>query len=198
MTRRSSILIVDDERSIRDTLALILSSEGYPVRTAGSAEDGLARLEEQRADLVILDVRLPGMDGLEALKEIKTRDAETEVLMISGHATLSDAVTATRSGAFDFLQKPLDRDRVLITVRNALERTELGHEMARLKSQRGGARFEMIGQSPVMERIYKEIAKVAPSKARVLVTGESGTGKELIARSVHDNSPRREIGRAHV
>ena len=186
-----SILVVDDERSIRDTLALILEGEGYRVRTAGSAEDGLAVLEIQRADLVVLDVRLPGMDGLSALREIKSRDNQTDVIMISGHATLSEAVEATRLGAFDFLQKPLNRDRVLITVRNALEKVQLTYEMERLK-QEGGGRFEMIGGAPVMDRLFREIEKVAPSKARVMISGESGTGKELIARSIHLHSPRRE------
>ena len=186
-----NVLIIDDERSIRDTLALILGSAGYSVRTAGSAEDGLARLEEQRADLVILDVRLPGMDGLAALKEIKALDEQTDVVMISGHATLSDAVEATRLGAFDFLQKPLDRDRVLITVKNALERVQLTLRMAEIRRESGG-RFEMIGRAPIMDRLYRDIEKVAPTRGRVLITGESGSGKELIARSIHDHSPRRD------
>lgn len=189
--RTPSVLIVDDERSIRDTLALILEAEGYEVRTAGSAEDGLTALEQRRADLVILDVRLPGMDGLEALREIKQRDEQTDVIMISGHATLSDAVEATRFGAFDFLQKPLNRDRVLITVRNALERVQLTYQMEQLRQQSGG-RFEMIGRAPVMNQLFKEIEKVAPSRARVLITGENGSGKELIARSIHEHSPRRD------
>ncbi|MFT5432844.1 MAG: two-component system nitrogen regulation response regulator NtrX, partial [Myxococcota bacterium] len=173
--RTPSILIVDDERSIRDTLALILEAEGYELRTVGSAEDGLAALEERRADLVILDVRLPGMDGLTALREIKKRDEQTDVIMISGHATLSDAVEATRFGAFDFLQKPLNRDRVLITVRNALERVELTYQMEQLRQKTGG-KFEMIGSSPVMGQLFREIEKVAPSRARVLITGENGSG----------------------
>ena len=189
-TLRPSIVVIDDERSIRDTLALILEGEGYTVRTAGSAEDGLTLLENQRADLVVLDVRLPGMDGLKALAEIKDRDAETDVVMISGHATLSDAVEATRLGAFDFLQKPLNRDRVLITIRNALERVLLQHKMEQLRKD-SGSKFEMIGRAPVMQQLYREIEKVAPSKARVMITGENGSGKELIARSIHEHSPRR-------
>jgi len=185
---KPSILIIDDERSIRDTLALILEAEGYDIRTAGSAEDGLARLEEQRANLVVLDVRLPGMDGLSCLSEIKNRDETTDVVMISGHATLSDAVEATRLGAFDFLEKPLNRDRVLIVVRNALEKVRLQYEMALLRRQ--GDQPEMIGNAPVMLKLIKEIEKVAPTKARVLITGESGSGKELIARAIHELSPR--------
>jgi DNA-binding NtrC family response regulator len=185
-----NIVVVDDERSIRDTLALILEAEGYAVRTAGSAEDGLALLEEHRADLVILDVRLPGMSGLEALAQIASKDDRTDVVMISGHATLSDAVEATRLGAFDFLQKPLNRDRVLITVRNALAKVQLQVEMERLRRE-GGARSEMIGDAPAMQKLFREIEKVAPSKARVLITGENGSGKELIARSIHEHSTRR-------
>ncbi|HIA00451.1 MAG TPA: sigma-54-dependent Fis family transcriptional regulator, partial [Myxococcales bacterium] len=183
---QANVVVIDDEQSIRDTLALILEGEGYQVRTAGSAEDGLRLLEEQRAHLVVLDVRLPGMDGLSALRIIKERDEQTDVVMISGHATLSDAVEATRLGAFDFLQKPLDRDRVLITVRNALI-----NQMTELRRQNTHA-FEMIGNAPVMERLYREIEKVSPTRARVLITGESGSGKELIARSIHDHSQRRD------
>ena len=185
------VLVIDDERSIRDTLALILEGEGYRVRTAGSAEDGIAALDVERADLVVLDVRLPGMDGLAALKEIKARDEETDVVMISGHASLSEAVAATRLGAFDFLQKPLDRDRVLITVRNALELVQLNLEMDRLRRE-GRGKFEIIGQSAPMRQLFREIEKVAPTRGRVLITGESGSGKELIARSLHDHSPRRD------
>jgi two-component system nitrogen regulation response regulator NtrX len=182
-----SILIIDDERNIRETLALILEGEGYRTRAVGSAEDGLAALDNERADLVILDVRLPGMDGIEALKELRARNNDVDVIMISGHATLSDAVTASQSGAFDFLQKPLDRDRVLITVRNALEKVQLQLEMDRLRRD-GGKPFEMVGDTPIMQALYRQIEKVAPTKGRVLITGESGTGKELIARSIHEQS----------
>jgi two-component system nitrogen regulation response regulator NtrX len=189
--RRPRVVVIDDERPIRDSLSLILEGEGYAVRTAGSAEDGIALLDAERADLVILDVRLPGMNGLEALREIAGRDEQTDVVMISGHATLSDAVEATRLGAFDFLQKPLNRDRVLITVRNALERVQLQYEMERLRRD-SPSRFQMIGRAPVMQQLYREIEKVAPSKARVLITGENGSGKELIARSVHEHSARRD------
>ncbi len=189
--RLPSIVVIDDERSIRDTLALILEGEGYDVRTAGSAEDGLAMLESKRADLVVLDVRLPGMDGLAALREIKSRDEQTDVVMISGHATLSDAVEATRLGAFDFLQKPLNRDRVLITLRNALEKVQLQYQMEQLRRE-GAGKFEMIGRAPVMAQLFREIEKVAPSRARVLISGPNGSGKELIARSIHEHSPRRE------
>jgi two-component system nitrogen regulation response regulator NtrX len=189
--RKPRVLVVDDERPIRDSLALILEGERYAVTTAPSAEEALQKLELERADLVILDVRLPGMNGLDALREIRARDEQTDVIMISGHATLSDAVEATRLGAFDFLQKPLNRDRVLITVRNALEKVQLQHEMERLRRDAPN-RFQMIGRAPVMQQLYREIEKVAPSKARVLITGENGSGKELIARSVHDHSPRRD------
>jgi len=182
-----TVIVIDDEKNIRDTLGLILESEGYQTRTYGSAEDGLAGLEQERADLIILDVRLPGMDGLSALGEIRSKNDNVDVIMISGHATLSDAVAATRIGAFDFLQKPLDRDRVLITVRNALEKVQLRHEMDRLRRD-GSLSSDMVGETPVMQELFRQVQKVAPTKGRVLITGESGTGKELIARSIHQNS----------
>jgi DNA-binding NtrC family response regulator len=181
---RPVILVVDDEKNIRRTLSLILESEGYEVLAAERAEDGLRIASEEKIDLVLLDIRLGGMSGMEALVELKQRDPELPVLMISGHATLSDAVEATKKGAYDFLEKPLDRERVLVSVRNGLDRSSMGREVRELRAKvdRG---FDLLGNSTVMRKLREQIAKVAPTRARVLVTGESGVGKELVAREVH-------------
>jgi DNA-binding NtrC family response regulator len=174
-----TVLVVDDERNIRRTLRMVLEGEGYVVEECESAEQALARVSE--ADVIVLDVKLAGMSGLDALPKLHAEG--TPVIMISGHGTLADAVQATKLGAFDFLEKPLDRDRVLVTVRNAVERQSLRREV---DEQR--ARNEMIGKSAPMVALFTQIAKVAPSKGRVLITGESGTGKELIARAIHGGS----------
>ncbi|MBX3272814.1 MAG: sigma-54-dependent Fis family transcriptional regulator [Sandaracinaceae bacterium] len=185
------ILVVDDEKNIRRTLRMVLEGEGYEVDEAGSAEEGLARLERGGVDLLILDVRLPGLGGLEALDRIRASDPSLPVLMISGHASVGEAVRAVQSGATDFFEKPLDRDRVLIRVRAALETRRLREEVRELRAdlERG---YEMIGRSAVMRQLFGAIEKVAPTTGRVLVTGESGTGKELIARAIHRTSPRAE------
>jgi DNA-binding NtrC family response regulator len=174
-----TVLVVDDERNIRRTLRMVLEGEGYVVEECESAEQALARVSE--ADVIVLDVKLAGMSGLDALPKLHAEG--TPVIMISGHGTLADAVQATKLGAFDFLEKPLDRDRVLVTVRNAVERLTLRRVV---DEQR--ARNEMIGQSAPMVALFTQIAKVAPSKGRVLITGESGTGKELVARAIHGGS----------
>ncbi len=182
------ILIIDDEKNIRRTLTMVVEGEDFEVESAASGEEGLARLEESGADVVFLDVLLPGLSGLETLRRVKELDPQIEVVMISGHASLADAVEATRLGAFDFLEKPLDRERVLITLRNALSRRQLS---ARVQAASGGDDpFDMIGETPAMRSLRREIEKVAPSRGRVLITGESGTGKELVARAVHRLSPR--------
>jgi len=183
------VIVVDDEKNIRRTLEMVLEGEGYTVEVMGSAEELFPRLHESPVDAVILDVRLPGMDGLEALERIRQEAPETNVLMISGHATLNDAVRATRLGAYDFLEKPLNRERVLVAVRNCVERRSLSARVRALESAEGGDE-EMLGSSPAIERIREQIAKVAATGVRVLVTGESGTGKELIARAIHRASKR--------
>ncbi len=187
----ATILVVDDEKNIRRTLRMVLEGEGYETDEAGTAEEGLARVKEGGVDLVILDVRLPGMSGLDALERLRALDAELPVLMISGHASVGEAVRAVQSGATDFFEKPLDRDRVLVRVRNALETRRLQLEVTRLRAGLD-RRYEMIGESPVMRQLFGAIEKVAPTTGRVLVTGESGTGKELIARAIHRLSPRAE------
>ena len=186
------ILVVDDEKNIRRTLRMVLEGPGYALVEAGSGEEALQKLDEEDVDLVVLDVRLPEMSGIDALERIRKRPGlgALPVIMISGHASLAEAVHCVQLGACDFLEKPLDRDRVLVCVENALRQTKLERELARLRAEVSD-RYEMIGQAPVMRALFGAIEKVAPTKGRVLITGESGTGKELIARAVHRLSDRR-------
>jgi two-component system, NtrC family, nitrogen regulation response regulator NtrX len=188
-----TLLIVDDERNIRRTLALVLRGEGYQVVEAESAEAALELLThgETPVELALVDLLLPGMNGLQLLERVRQDDATRElpVIVISGHATVHDAVKAVKLGAVDFFEKPLNRERVLVSVRNALQTSRLAREVADLQAQ-VETRYEMIGQSAPMQRLFKDIDRVAPTRASVLITGESGTGKELISRAVHRLSPR--------
>jgi DNA-binding NtrC family response regulator len=188
-----TVLVVDDERNIRRTLQIVLEGEGYNFLGAETAEQGLAILAspEKPVDLAILDVKLPDMSGLDALAKIRADEGTRDlpIIVISGHATVNDAVQAIKLGASDFFEKPLARERVLVSVRNVLDAAKAMSELARVSEQQL-QRYEMIGQSPVIQRLFHEIEKVAPTKASVLVTGESGTGKELIARAIHRLSPR--------
>jgi two-component system, NtrC family, nitrogen regulation response regulator NtrX len=183
------VLVVDDERGIRAALGQLLEYEGYDVRTAEHAMEGLAVYPEFRPHLTFLDVKMPGMDGLEALKRLRELDPRATVVMISGHATIQTAVEATQLGAYDILEKPLDTDRILVLLRNALAHLELSEENARLR-ETVQSRFEMVGRSFALRALQERIAKVAGTPARVLITGENGTGKELVARAVHQESPR--------
>jgi two-component system nitrogen regulation response regulator NtrX len=189
----ATILIVDDEKNIRRTVRMVLEGEGFTVEEATSGEEALARLPDVGADVVLLDVQLQGMSGLEMLEALRRAPAsETAptVVMISGHGTLQDAVRAVKAGAYDFLEKPLDRERLILTLRNALERRNMAREVQGLRALTEG-RWEMVGRSPAMAALFAQIAKVAPTRSRVLITGESGTGKELIARALHRESPLR-------
>jgi DNA-binding NtrC family response regulator len=185
------VLIVDDERNIRRTVSMILSGAGYAVREAESGEEALRLLDDAPADLVFLDVKLPGRSGIEILNEIAERHAATSVVMISGQASIAQAVEATRAGAFDFLEKPLSRERILIVARNAVRLTTLDGRVNELMD-RAGRRREMVGESPPMRLLAQQIGKVGPAPATVLITGESGTGKELVARALHRASARRD------
>ncbi|HET9987910.1 MAG TPA: sigma-54 dependent transcriptional regulator [Kofleriaceae bacterium] len=189
------VLIVDDEKNIRRTLRMVLEGEGHVVHEAGSAVEAEAVLAQHLVDVILLDVKLGDDNGLEVLRALKSRGedgmasktSEIPVVMISGHATIDDAVSATRLGAFDFMEKPLDRNRVMVTVRNALERRRMWREVHELR-RAVDARWELLGTTPVMMELRRQIAKVAPTRSRILITGESGTGKELIARAIHRNS----------
>jgi DNA-binding NtrC family response regulator len=187
------ILIVDDEKNIRRTLRMVLESEGHLVHEAGSIAEAETVLGREAVDLILLDVKLGDDNGIDLLRKLKARgddmgrDADVPVVMISGHATIEDAVASTRLGAFDFMEKPLDRNRVLVTARNALERRRMWREVNQLR-RAVDARWELLGSTPVMNDLRRQIAKVAPTRSRVLITGQSGTGKELIARAIHRNS----------
>jgi DNA-binding NtrC family response regulator len=188
-----TVLVVDDEKNIRRTLQLVLEGDGYHVLGAETAGQGLAVLAspETPVDLAILDVQLPDMSGLDALAKIRSDEGTRDlpIIVVSGHATVNDAVQAIKLGASDFFEKPLARERVLVSVRNVLDAAKAQRELARVTEQQL-QRFEMIGRSAPMQRLFREIEKVAPTKASVLITGESGTGKELIARAIHRLSPR--------
>ena len=187
----ATILVVDDEKNIRRTLRMVLEGSGFSTLEAGSAEEALKQLATNEIDLVILDVRLPTMSGIEALAKIRAKPETRHlpVLMVSGHASVAEAVQAVQLGATDFFEKPLDRDRVLVTVRNALQTWQLQRELEQLRAN-VEHRYEMIGESPVMSALFAQLEKVAPTNGRVLISGESGTGKELIARAIHRLSPR--------
>ena len=187
MSRR--ILVIDDEQGIRAALGQLLEFEGYEVRTIANAAEGIAEYQKWRPHLVFLDVKMAGMDGMEALKKLRELDPAAIVVMISGHATIRTAVEATQLGAFEILEKPLDTDRILVMLRNALSNLDLKEENARLR-QSIDAPFEIVGKTPVMRALMEKIEKVAATPARVLITGENGTGKELVARALHRMSPR--------
>lgn len=183
------ILVVDDEQGIRAALGQLLEYEGYDVRTAKSATEGLAEFEKWRPELVFMDVKMGGMDGIEALRRIKQIDSSVSVVMISGHATIQTAVEATQLGAYDILEKPLDTDRILVLLRNALQHVTLQEENARLR-ETIEARYEMVGKSYAIRALLDQIEKIGATPARVLISGENGTGKELVARAIHRMSPR--------
>jgi len=183
------ILVIDDEAAIRDSLRMILEYEGYECVLAPNAQDGINVVERDPPDLVFLDIKMPHMDGLEALERIKVLHETMPVVMISGHATVSTAVEATKKGAFDFIEKPLASDRVLLTVRNALDQSRLKDENVTLK-RAAEARHEMVGDSPALQLVRDAIGRAAPTNATVLILGESGVGKELVARAIHRNSLR--------
>ena len=180
------ILILDDEPNIGSSLRLILEREGYSVTIARTLAD--AKAQAERADALLLDVRLPDGSGIDLLRQLREREHPAPAIMISGHATIADAVEATRAGAFDFLEKPLSRDKVLLSVKNALEQTSLRRENERLR-ELVGAGAKMIGSSPVFTRVVDQASMAARSDARILIMGESGTGKELLAAHIHRESP---------
>ena len=184
-----NILIIDDERNIRRTLDMILSGEGYQVFSCASEQAGLDIIKRERIHLVLLDIVMPEINGLDLLPKLLNVRPNLAVIMISGHGSVQNAVLAIKRGAYDFLEKPLDRDKVLLAISRALQTRKLATENRHLKQQIEG-RYEMVGQSPALTDIRNQIARVAPTNGRVLILGDSGTGKELIARAVHKMSHR--------
>ncbi|MCG3173948.1 MAG: Regulatory protein AtoC [Myxococcota bacterium] len=187
---KPAILIVDDEEGIRSSLSQTLKIEGYRVLTTASGAEGVRMAAERDVGLVFLDIRMPEMDGLTALEKIKNARPGLEVVIMSGHGTIDDAVRATRLGAYDFLEKPLSSDRVLMMAKNAISMRELREENERIRRELA-SRYKLVGQSPQMLALASEIDRAAPTNGRVLITGENGTGKELIARAIHEGSKRR-------
>ena len=186
---RFTLLVVDDEPNILTSVRRGFELEGYGVEVAGSGSVGLEKLAERAIDLVLLDVIMPEMDGIQVLEQIRERHPDVFVVMMSGNATIETAVKATKLGAHDFVEKPLSTNKLLITVQNALSFARLQREN-RILADRARADFRMIGASKSMRAIFDKIDKTAPSAGRVLITGENGTGKELVARAVHENSRR--------
>ncbi len=185
----ATILIIDDEKSIRNVLRDILQHEGYQVEEAADGEQGIKMFQSKNFDLVLCDIKMPKMDGMEVLQQIMAINSEVPVIMISGHGTIENAVDAVKKGAYDFISKPPDLNRLLITLRNALDKNTLVRETKILKKKVSGVQ-EIIGESEAIDKIKATIEKVAPTDARVLITGENGTGKELVARWLHEKSQR--------
>ncbi len=185
----ATVLVVDDERNILLTLSQALQLEGYQVELASDAKVALDVLAARPVDAVLMDVKMPDMDGLTALTRMRALKKELPVIMMSGHGTIDTAVKATQLGARDFLEKPISRDRMLLALKNALEHQKVVEELQTLRAEVG--RFDMVGQGAAMQRIYALIQRAAPSEGRVLITGENGSGKELIARAIHQHSKRK-------
>jgi two-component system nitrogen regulation response regulator NtrX len=189
MPRR--VLVVDDEAGVREAMRQLLEYEGIEVRAVASGTDALDAYPEFLPHLVFLDVKMAGMDGLETLARLRQLDPAAQVVMISGHGTIQTAVEATQLGAYDFLEKPLDTDRVLLTLRNAFQHVALESENRRLRANIED-RYEIVGESRAVRDVLELVAKVAPTPARVLIVGDNGSGKELVARAIHRRSPRKD------
>jgi DNA-binding NtrC family response regulator len=189
---KARILVVDDEANARSALAEILKEEGYAAETAGDGFKALSKLEEFGPDLILSDLKMPGMDGVELLRKVKEQDPELPVVLMTAFGAVETAVSAMREGAVDYLVKPLNTDELLVVLERAFERTRLRKETSELRSQlkERYSFHNIVGSSPEIQRVFKSVAQVAPSRATVLVTGESGTGKELIAAALHHRSPR--------
>ncbi len=183
------ILIIDDENSIRRTLRDILENEGYAIDDAPDGLEGLKLVKSNHYDVILCDIKMPKMDGLEVLDKILETNSDVPVVMISGHGNIDTAVDAIRKGAYDYISKPPDLNRLLVTIRNAFEKSNLVTETKILK-KKVSKKYEMIGDSGSIKKIHEMISRVAPTDARVLITGENGTGKELVAHAIHENSQR--------
>src|SRR5438132_1216946 len=186
---KSRVLVIDDEAAIRDSLRMTLEYEGYEFVGAATGQEGLTLAEREGPDLVLLDVKMPGMDGLEVLERLRSMNESLPVVVISGHGTISTAVEATKKGAFDFIEKPFASERVLVSLRNALDQRRLKDENRSLKKA-VEIRHQMIGDSAALKQVMAAVGRAAPTNATVLIHGESGVGKELVARTIHRNSLR--------
>jgi len=186
---KHKILVIDDEQSIRESISMILEYENYLVELAANGVQGLNLFNEKNFDAVLLDVKMPGLDGIEVLQLLKERNKNIPIIMISGHGTIETAIECTKKGAYDFLEKPLDRDKLLISLRNAIEHSTIISEYQKIKDE-VEEKFEILGESKVIKELKSIINVVAKSDSRVLITGENGTGKELIARQIYKNSNR--------
>ncbi len=189
MNRKMKILIIDDERSIRNTLKEILEFEGHEISLAEDGNTGIEAALATNFDVIFCDIKMPGMDGIEVLDKLSEKAVEAPVIMISGHGSIDTAVECIKKGAFDFIQKPLDLNRILITLKNATDKSQLVRETRILKKKVAGVQ-EIMGESQAIVRIKQMIDRVAPTDARVLITGANGTGKELVARWLHEKSER--------
>jgi len=185
----AKILVIDDEKSIRGTLQEILVYEGYEVDLASSGPEGLEKFSSSNYDVVLCDIKMPEMDGIEVLDKIFESSSDPQVIMISGHGNVENAVQAIKKGAYDFIEKPLDLNRLLITIRNAMDKSTLISE-TRILKKKVNKTSDMVGNSPAIIKVKEMIDRVSPTDARVLITGKNGTGKELVARWIHDKSHR--------
>ncbi len=193
----TKIIVVDDEKSIRDSIKMILDYEGYESLFAENGKKALQVIDDEPVDVVLLDIKMPGMDGLEVLDAIRELDADIPVIMISGHGTIETAVEATKKGAYDFLEKPLDRDKVLVTIRNALRQRKLSQDYREIK-EKVETDEQILGKSRAIQKIIELIKRVGPTDARILITGENGTGKELVAKALHRYSKRSDMSFVEV
>jgi len=185
----SKILVIDDERSIRNTLKDILEYEKYEVDLAEDGSKAMEKVKNTEYDIILCDIKMPGMDGIEVLEKLQEHSPDTPVVMISGHGNIDTAVESIKKGAYDFIEKPLDLNRLLITIRNAMDKSSLVNETKILKNK-VSKKYEIVGESKAIKNVIEMADRVAPTEARVLITGSNGTGKELVARRVHDMSSR--------
>ncbi|HEX7191142.1 MAG TPA: sigma-54 dependent transcriptional regulator [Thermoanaerobaculia bacterium] len=183
------VLVIDDETAIREAIRMTLEYEGYRVDEARGGQDGLDKATKTAYDAILLDIKMPVLDGMEVLENLKEQHVPTPVIMVSGHGDISTAVDCTKRGAYDFLEKPLNRDKLLLTVRNAVRVQKLEEENTELK-EKAEKEYQLVGESQVMRDLKSQVERAAPTKATVLITGESGTGKELVAREIHRRSSR--------